>query len=201
MESASIVMQKKIFLQIFLFFIILIISLSVYEIYFKKENLDNDKEISTPEDKIINEKISSLIQDLKYVAEGKNGDEYIVVSKFGELSKEKPNLRIMRQVSATINSKNISPIYISADNAEYNKVNYDTKFYGDVKISYDDNIISSNNMDLFFEKNFATIFNKISYKNLNTKLEADKIEIDLLTKNSKIFMYDKSKKIKIISLN
>ena len=194
-------MQKKIFLQIFLFFIILIISLSVYEIYFKKENLDNDKEISTPEDKIINEKISSLIQDLKYVAEGKNGDEYIVVSKFGELSKEKPNLIIMRQVSATINSKNISPIYISADNAEYNKVNYDTKFYGDVKISYDDNIISSNNMDLFFEKNFATIFNKISYKNLNTKLEADKIEIDLLTKNSKIFMYDKSKKIKIISLN
>ncbi len=36
---------------------------------------------------------------------------------------------------------------------------------------------------------------------MDTKLEADKIEIDLLTKNTKIFMDDKSKKIKLIKSN
>ena len=46
-----------------------------------------------------------------------------------------------------------------------------------------------------------TISKNIIYKNLDTKLEADKIEIDLLTKNTKIFMDDKSKKIKLIKSN
>ena len=41
----------------------------------------------------------------------------------------------------------------------------------------------------------------IIYKNLNTKLLADKMEIDLITKNSKIFMNNNSDTIKIVSIN
>ena len=36
-------------------------------------------------------------------------------------------------------------------------------------------------------------------KTKNVKLEADTIEIDLITKNSKIFMTEENKKIKIIN--
>ena len=47
---------------------------------------------------------------------------------------------------------------------------------------------NSDNLDLIFEKNLATLSNNIVYKNVNTKLlEADKMEIDLITKNSKNF--------------
>ena len=56
-------------------------------------------------------------------------------------------------------------------------------------------------LDLFFGNNLATLTNNITYKNLNTTLQADKIEIDLITKNSKIFMKNKNKKVKIININ
>ncbi|SVC41719.1 uncharacterized protein METZ01_LOCUS294573, partial [marine metagenome] len=36
------------------------------------------------------------------------------------------------------------------------------------------------------------------YQNSDTKLLADKLEIDLITKDSKIIMNDKKRKIKII---
>ena len=47
----------------------------------------------------------------------------------------------------------------------------------------------------------ATITNNVIYKNLNTKMFADKIEINLITKNSKIFMNSGSKKVKIVRIN
>ena len=41
--------------------------------------------------------------------------------------------------------------------------------------------------------------NQVVYKNLDTKLIADRIVIDLITKNSKIFMENDNKKIKIFN--
>ena len=56
-------------------------------------------------------------------------------------------------------------------------------------------------MDLLFKDNLATISNNVVYKNLNTQLYADKIEMDLITKNSKIFMKNKSEKVKVVSID
>jgi lipopolysaccharide export system protein LptA len=107
----------------------------------------------------------------------------------------------MENVEATIRSLNSDPIIIYSDNALYNKFNYDTNFYKNVMVSYGIHKITSDNLDLIFKKNLVTITNNVIYKNLNTKLEADKIEVDLITKNSKVFMNDKSKKVNIIKLN
>ena len=107
----------------------------------------------------------------------------------------------MTNVVATINMKNSKPITISSDTAIFNNVNYDTNFSKNVFVTYEEHIITSDNLDLIFEKNLATISKNIIYKNLNTVLEADKVEIDLITKNSKIFMNDKSKKVKIFNIN
>ena len=66
-------------------------------------------------------------------------------------------------------------------------------------LNYMDNKIDSEKIDLNFEKNIASISEKIIYTNSTTKLYADRLEIDLITKNSKIFMNSESKKIKIIN--
>ena len=42
------------------------------------------------------------------------------------------------------------------------------------------------------------MYNNVIYKKPGTKLTADRLNIDLVTKNSKIFMDNKSEKIKII---
>ena len=45
----------------------------------------------------------------------------------------------------------------------------------------------------------ASMYNNIIYKKPGTQLNADRLEIDLITKNTKIFMDDESKKIKILN--
>ena len=192
-------MQKKTFLQLLLLAIILVISFSVYKKYFQNEILETNREINNLKKDEFNTNELNLIKDIKYIAQGNNGEEYIIYSKFGELMKGEPNLILMKEVVAIINDKNSASIKISGDNALYNKLNYDTNFYDNVVVVYNESIITSDNMDFSFKENLATISNNVIYKNLNTKLEADKIEIDLITKNSKIFMNDKSKKVKIES--
>ena len=106
----------------------------------------------------------------------------------------------MRDVVATINLKNSKPIQIFSDIALYNSMNFNTQFQENVLMKNEEHIITSDNLDLMFEDNIATILNNVVYTNLNTKMRADKIEIDLITKDSKIFMNNKSKKIKIESI-
>jgi len=62
-------------------------------------------------------------------------------------------------------------------------------------VTFEDHKIMSDNLDLFFEKHLAQIMNNLIYENNTTRLIADKIEIDLITKNSKIFMYNDQEKI------
>jgi hypothetical protein len=44
----------------------------------------------------------------------------------------------------------------------------------------------------------ASMYNNIIYNKPGTNLKADRLEIDLITRNSKIFMDNKTEKIKII---
>jgi len=194
-------MKKKIFLQISLLLIILIISVTFFKIYFESKNTNNfSEDIKTKTDDV-NKKKSNIIHNIQYIAEGKEGNSYIINSKFGEIYSSKEDSILLKEVSAIINLPNSGAINIYAKNAVYDKVNYNTKFYEDVLVTYFHHNINSDNLNLDFQKNLATIYNNITYKNLNTKLQADKIEIDLITKNSKISMNDKTKKIKIISMN
>ena len=107
----------------------------------------------------------------------------------------------MKKVIATINLNGSMPIKIYADNAIYNDINNNTNFYGDVSMTHNMHIINSDNLDLLVEKNLAVLSNNIIYKNLNTKLEADKVEFNLITKNSKIFMNNLSDTVKIVNIN
>ena len=191
-------MQKKIIIQVFLFLLIIIISVIFFKFYFKPTNLtkEYDSKINNSDSNQNN-----LMSNIKYFAADKIGNEYIVQSKLAEFDPNQPNLIIMEEVTGVIQFTNSSPILISSDKAIYNKLNHDTKFFENVLATYDDHKISSQNLELFFDKNLASISKKIIYKNLNTELRADRIEIDLVTKNSKILMDKKTKKVKVLTLN
>ena len=191
-------MQKKIIIQVFLFLLIIIISVIFFKFYFKPTNLtkEYDSKINNSDSNQNN-----LMSNIKYFAADKIGNEYIVQSKLAEFDPNQPNLILMEEVKGVIKFTNSSPILISSDKAIYNKLNHDTKFFENVLAVYDDHKISSQNLELFFDKNLASISKKIIYKNLNTELRADRIEIDLVTKNSKILMDKKTKKVKVITLN
>jgi len=193
-------MQKKIFLQLFLLMCAIVISIFFFKTYF----LNNDTKIIKTEKNNLdfeNRSDSNLINNIKYVSEDKNGNIYQINSEYAEIKDDQLELVFMKNVVGVIRLNNSTPINISSERAIYNKITYDTNFYTNVLLTNDDHIITSDILDLFFGNNLATLTNNITYKNLNTTLQADKIEIDLITKNSKIFMKNKNKKVKIININ
>ena len=60
--------------------------------------------------------------------------------------------------------------------------------------------VNCEKMDILFDKNLAALYENLIYKNKKTRLKADKMEVDLITKNSKIFMYNNNK-ISVVSNN
>ena len=192
-------MSKKFFLQIILFsFIIIIIGGTFY--YINKETKNNQELSSTKTEKNQNKeskKKSSIIKNIKYTSVDSKGNKYEIIAKLGEVDFNDQEIINMQNVEAIIALKDSQIIKIISDFAKYNTKNYDTQFSENVLMTYDEHIIRSQNLDLFFEKHIAQAMNNLVYENNTSRLRADKIEIDLITKNSKIFMYNKKKKIKI----
>ena len=92
-----------------------------------------------------------------------------------------------------------NPVTIVSKFANYNKTNHETNFFENVELTYEEHMATSQNLDLLFKNNLISMYNNIIYKKPSTMLTADRLEIDLITKNSKIFMDSKSEKIKIIN--
>ena len=64
-----------------------------------------------------------------------------------------------------------------------------------------DNKIIGEYLDFSLERNSMIISKDVVYNNLKNTLKADVIEINIKTKDTKIFMYEKEKKVKIKSKN
>ena len=189
--------MKKIIIQLFLVIIILMISFIFQQKYFnknKKEILKNSYDVD-----LKNSGENSFIEAFSYTAEDVKGNKYTIESKNANYTNNNSETIIMTEVLATIDLVNSENIEIYAKKALYNTLNHDTNFSNGVLINYSNHNIESENLDLSFDKKIVFIYKNIIYINLNTILRADKIEIDLITKDSKIFMYDKSKNIEIIN--
>ena len=90
-------------------------------------------------------------------------------------------------------------IYINSDFAEYHNQTYETDFEKNVIVRYLEHLLNSEKMNLSFENNKATVSENVIYNNLDTNLKSDRIEVDLITKNSRIFMNDNNEKVMINS--
>lgn len=194
-------MNKKILIQLVILFIIFLSLFLIYLIYFKiEENVKIPKNLSQELEKelSIKEENSNIIKNIEYVSENK-GNKYQIKSKEGQIDIDNPDLILMIDVYAVINLADSESIVITANFAEYNSQNYDTNFYENVLVNYIDNKIQANNLDLSFEHDLASMSNNIIFTNPTTTMMADRLEIDLITKNSKIFMDDKKKKVKILN--
>jgi len=194
-------MQKKIFIQLFLLSIIFIISISFYQFFIRDfddsaQNITKNSVSNIPSKKGFNQ-----LENISYDTQDLNGNRFSLQSKFAELDEKQSEMVLMSKVNGYIYLKDSELITITSNKALFNNLNFSTNFYGDVSIVYGDHLINSKKLDLFFDKKIVTIFDNVIYKNLNTSLQADKIDIDLITKDAKIYMLNKSKKIKIKNLN
>ena len=189
-------MNKKIIFQIVLFFILSIIIFFFYYEYFFVEKKKIDLTNQNQNIKVTDSE-NNLIKNLEYLSTDKNGNKYLITAEYGEISSDKDSIILMTNVIAQIDLFEGDTVYLTSNLANYNTISLDTNFSKDVILQYTGHKISSENIDLSFKESFASVYNNIVYKNSTNQLFADKLEIDLLTKDSKIFMYN-NKKLKII---
>ena len=194
-------MYKKILIQLLLLIILFTIIFSTFFLYFKKKenlkvsNLPIIKEKESP----IDDENGTLIKDINYSFSDSSGNYYELLSEVGKVDINNSEKIFMTNVMATIYLVDSSPVNITSKYANYNKINHETSFFENVKVTHLMHIATSENLDISFSNNLASMYNNIIYNKPGTKLKADRLEIDLITKNSKIFMDNKTEKIKIIN--
>ena len=193
-------MNKKIIIQVILFFIIfLFIALFVFE-YLIKPKLA----VSGTQKQILSQNLddnsTNVIENIKYSSNDSLNNQFIIKAKFGEVMGKK-TLILMKEVEAIVIFENSEKITITASNAIYNTTNQDTSFKNNVIIKYGEQNITCNRVDMQFRNYKVELYDNVIYNYINTKLLADVIEIDLLTKSSKIYMNKKNTKVEAMYKN
>tara|TARA_Y100000590_G_scaffold390066_1_gene465589 strand:+ start:7914 stop:8513 length:600 start_codon:yes stop_codon:yes gene_type:complete len=190
-------MNFKKLVQILIVFIIILISYLFYKNYFS-DDIDTKKKITIneiDEELLSSDQTSNIIANLEYSSLDSKGNKYTIKADYAEVKSDNENILILSKVLAIIYIKEKGEIFIFSNNAEYNKINFNTKFYNNVKVNYDDNEILSDNLDIFFKENKAIMYNKIIFENSFSNLKADIINFDLLTGNIEIKMYNSNKNV------
>ena len=190
-------MNFKSLIQISLIILVLTICGIIYYQYFNEQSSRiSSKKLETLEKE--KENLSgNIIKNIEYKSEDEKGNFYIIRSKKGEFKDQENDIIFMTDVTAIMRLKDKTTIKLSSANAKYNIMDNDTNFFNNVSLDYLNHKVVAENIDIFFKESKLEAYNDLVYRNLDLSLIADKVEIDLITKNSKIFMFD-DKKVKVL---
>ena len=185
--------KKKLlfFLIFFLIFAYFFHLKSKKEVQSTKENIELNEE----------EKNSNIIKDIRHVSKDMEGNEYIIEAVQGEIDLTNSEIMFLENVTATIKPIDTSHIIITSDFGKYNIQTYDSNFSKNVIINYLNNKITAEYLDFSINNNLMTISENVIYTNDENILKADIAEMDIKTKDTKIFMYEDYKKVNIQSKN
>jgi hypothetical protein len=202
-------MVKKAKLQTLLIIILVSVTYFIYAIYYKKndQSTTNTKNGQTLQQNISNEN-QNLIQDIKYTSSNGRGDIYEILADYGESSLENPDLMFLTNVTANIIFQEKEDIQVIADFANFNTITFETTFVNNVKVERGQEIITGNELYLVLDldeemiennskkdQNLIRMSHNILFEKPGYTLKADILEIDLISKDIKIFMDKKNKKV------
>ncbi|MBC8304617.1 MAG: LPS export ABC transporter periplasmic protein LptC, partial [Pelagibacterales bacterium] len=131
-------MYKKIFIQLLLLIILFTIVFSTFFLYFnKKENLKiSNLPIVEEKESLIDDGTGTLIKDINYSFFDSSGNYYEFLSEVGKVDINNSDKIFMTNVVATIYFIDSSPVTITSKYANYNKINHETSFFENVKVTH-----------------------------------------------------------------
>ena len=191
-------MDKKSIIKI-VFILLTIFSLFIYFSYYFSKKIDSNLIIKATEtEDLTNESNENVIKGIRYYSENKNGDSYVIFSDYGKINLENTDLTYMTNVTAIVNLKNSEEIQITSNFANFNHISYETEFFEKVIIIRGNEKITSEKLKFSLEENVVVLSKDVIFNKPGFNLKADRVEIDLITKNSKIIMNGKEKKVIVI---
>ena len=185
--------RKIFFIVLFIFILLIFFNLKYFK---KKENVE-----LIPQEKELGVYSSNIIKDVKYTTKDNDGNLYTITAVEGEIDYSNPNILYLTKVKALISFANSDKITVVSEFGRYNSENFDTIFSKNVIIDYLNNKITGEYVDFSLERNSMLISKKVIYRNLENILKADVIEINIKTKDTKIFMHEDQKKVNVKSIN
>ena len=178
-------------------FAIIIISLWFYLKYFTN-NFEEVKETQIIEKNDKNQNSNSTyIDDINYVSTDIKGNKYQITAKQAEIKVENSDVMFLKDVVSFVFMKDSDIIKITSNFGKYNSKNYDTIFSKNVIVIYPGHKITGEYLDFSFLSNLGIFTTNVVYTGEKINLFADKIEMNLTTKDTKIFMNDNEKKVLI----
>jgi len=191
-------MNKKIIIQVVLFFIIILFIAFFFFEYLIKPKLGASNIKKQILSSNLNENLSNIIENIEYISNDSLNNQFIIRAKLGEIVDKDKSLILMKEVEAIVIFNNSETITITSSNAIYNTENYDTNFKNNILIKYGEHDIACNSVDMQIRNYKIKLYDDINYNYINTKLLADVIEIDLLTKSTKIYMKNENTKVEVM---
>lgn len=188
--------KKKLFIQFLLIVIVIILCIVFYVKFFEtKKNIQS----KSNEEKTVSNQ--NIINDIRYQSTDNNNNTYLINAKSGTTITNNPNLIELKDVNAVIKFDGEEQIVIYSKFAIYDQENYDTIFKEKVNVVYNEHSINCEKLNILFTKDLAILNGNIEYSNLETKMFADEMEINLISRTTKIYMLNKNDKIKVLHLN
>ena len=182
---------------------IIIIFFFSLKLFNKEKRASVEKEAIVEEiDKTTVEEIdatTNIIKDVSYRSNDAKDNEYVLNAIEGQIDINNDKVIFLKGVEATITMVSGEIINIQSKFGKYNIDNNDTIFSENVLIEYKDNNIKGNYLDFSLNRNSLIISKNVVYLNQKNLLRADVVEINISTKDTKIFMYEEEKKVKIKS--
>jgi len=209
-------MIKLRIIQKLLFVILLFGSILTLFVFFDdKKILFEENKIIKNEDiykqnsiKKINEDQSNMIESIKYTFNNLSGDSYEITADYSEIDINNPDLMFLTNVKGTIFLKDNNLITLISDYANLNTKNFETTFIDNVLIERDYETIQSEKLYLVFdtstnsetnEKNLIKMTNNVIYTRPGNTIKGDIFEMNLETKDSKVYMLNSKDKVIINS--
>ena len=190
-------MKKNRVIQFSLVIAIIILFFTTYYSSDKDKIVDANKNSSTENASKLTEETSNITENVNYTGTNNRGTFFELNAAIAEIKHDEPNLSRLQDVFVVIRLRNLRTIHIQSDKAIFNKISNDCEFFGNVKITEQDNVITSDNLDFYNSKNFLQAYNNVEYSSMKGTLIADKVDVDLLKNEANIFMFKKNDKVKV----
>ena len=193
-------MSQKSLIQLIIILLIILISATVYLNYFTKDTEDLAIKTKSSQAENIEDEATNYLKNINYISEISE-NKYEITANRAKIKIDDPDIMFLENVAAFITLKNSNTIKVTSDFGRYNSKNYDTIFSKNVIATYPDHKITGELLDFSFLDNIGTFSTNIVYVGNKTKMFADKMEVNLLNNDTKIFMLDQSKKVIIEGVN
>ena len=189
----------KSFFQVFLIIIMIVATFFFYKKYFVQNEVEKFVPTEIDKDKNL-ENVDNLINKFKYEIKLVDDGQFEINAKSSKVENtNNEQIVSMNDVVAIFIDKINRKIEIRSNKANFNTITNNINFFGDIKVNYLNNLIFANKLDFNYKNNNIKIRENIIYKGSYGSVQADNIEINLTTKNLKIFMNNENDRVKIIS--